>query len=100
MTELVLKSQLAPQQREFLTTVRDSGEALLSVINDILDFSKIEAHKLQLELRPFNLWESLGDTMKSFALRAHQQGLELACHIRPEVPTWSWATMAACGRSS
>ena len=67
-------------------TVRDSGEALLSVINDILDFSKIEAGKLALDCSTFDLRESLGDTMKSFALRAHQQGLELACFIHPEVP--------------
>lgn len=86
MTELVLNSQLTPQQREFLATVHDAGEALLSVINDILDFSKIEAGKLVLEQRPFNLWESLGDTMKSFALRAHRQGLELAYFVHPEVP--------------
>jgi PAS domain S-box-containing protein len=88
MTELVLKSQLTPQQREFLATVRDSGEALLSVINDILDFSKIEADKLVLECEKFHLRESLGDTMKSFAIRAHQQGLELACHIHRDVPAW------------
>ena len=86
MTELVLKSRLTAQQREFLGTVRDSGEALLSVINDILDFSKIEAGKMVLDASPFNLWESLGDTMKSFALRAHQADLELACYIHPEVP--------------
>ncbi len=86
MTELVLKSQLSAQQREFLQTVRDSGEALLSVVNDILDFSKIEASKLTLDCSPFDLRESLGDTMKSFAIRAHQQGLELACFIHPEVP--------------
>ncbi|MBM4090780.1 MAG: PAS domain S-box protein, partial [Planctomycetes bacterium] len=86
MTELVLKSQLSSQQREYLTTVRESGEALLSVINDILDFSKIEAGKLQLDCRVFNLPDSLGDTMKSFALRAHQQGLELAYSIQPDVP--------------
>jgi signal transduction histidine kinase/DNA-binding response OmpR family regulator len=86
MTELVLKSQLSSQQRELLQTVRDSGEALLSVINDILDFSKIEAGKLALDASPFDLRESLGDTMKSFALRAHQQGLELACFIHPGVP--------------
>ena len=86
MTELVLKSHLTTQQREFLTTVRDSGEALLSVINDILDFSKIEAGKLHLECQPFNLWENLGDTMKSFALRAHQQELELAYYVHPDVP--------------
>ena len=81
MTELVLKSPVTAQQREFLMTVRDSGEALLSVINDILDFSKIEAGKLVLDRDAFDLRESLGDTMKSFAIRAHQQGLELACHI-------------------
>ena len=88
MTELVLKSQLTAQQREYLSTVRDSGEALLSVINDILDFSKIEAEKLVLECEKFHLRESLGDTMKSFAIRAHQQGLELACHIHHDVPAW------------
>ena len=88
MTELVLKGQLTAQQREFLATVRDSGEALLSVINDILDFSKIEAEKLVLECAKFHLRESLGDTMKSFAIRAHQQGLELACHIHRDVPAW------------
>jgi PAS domain S-box-containing protein len=86
MTELVLKSPLSAQQREFLHTVKDSGEALLSVINDILDFSKIEAGKLALDCSTFDLRESLGDTMKSFAIRAHQQGLELACFIHPEVP--------------
>jgi PAS domain S-box-containing protein len=88
MTELVLKSQLNAQQREYLSTVRDSGEALLSVINDILDFSKIEAEKLVLERERFHFRESIGDTMKSFALRAHQQGLELACYIHRDVPTW------------
>jgi PAS domain S-box-containing protein len=86
MTELVLKSHLTDQQREFLTAARDSGESLLSVINEILDFSKIEAGKLRLERTVFDLWESLGDTIKSFGLKAHQQGLELACHLHPDVP--------------
>jgi PAS domain S-box-containing protein len=86
MTELVLKSQLTPRQREFLATVRDSGEALLSVINDILDFSRIEAGKLVLERQVFDLRENLGDTMKSFAIAAAVQGLELACVIHPDVP--------------
>ena len=88
MTELVLKTRLTVQQREYLLTVRDSGQALLSVINDILDFSKIEAEKLVLEEEMFHLRESLGDTMKSFAIPAHQQGLELVCHIHQDVPTW------------
>jgi PAS domain S-box-containing protein len=86
MTELVLKSPLTDQQREFLQTVRDSGEALLAVINDILDFSKIEAGKLELDSRAFDLWENLGETLKPFAIRAQQQGLELASFIHPQVP--------------
>ena len=86
MTELVLKSQLSAQQRDFLMTVKDSGEALLAVINDILDYSKIEAGKLVLDHKPFDFRESLGDTMKSFAIQAHRQGLELSCHIHRDVP--------------
>jgi PAS domain S-box-containing protein len=86
MTELVLGSDLSAQQREFLSTVRDSGEALLSTIKDILDFSKIEAGKLALDYTTFDLRESLGDTMKSFAVQAHHKELELACCIHPDVP--------------
>ena len=86
MSELVLDTSLSLRQRDFLLAVRDSGEALLSVINDILDFSKIEAGKLVLDRATFDLRDSLGDTMKSFAIRAHKQGLELACQIHPEVP--------------
>jgi len=86
MTELVLDTPLVPPQREFLRAVQESGEALLAVINDILDFSKIEAGKLALDCAPFDLAESLGDTMKSLALRAHAKGLELAYHLCPEVP--------------
>jgi len=86
MTELVLDTGLTAQQRDFLGAVRDSGEALLAVINDILDFSKIEAGRIVLDRTPFDLRESLGDTLKSFAARAHRQGLELACAIHPEVP--------------
>jgi signal transduction histidine kinase/CheY-like chemotaxis protein/HPt (histidine-containing phosphotransfer) domain-containing protein len=86
MTELVLDTPLTPQQREFLTTVDQSGESLLSVVNDILDFSKIEAGKMLLVAEPFNLGENLGDTVKSLAIRAHKKGLELICRIAPDVP--------------
>ena len=86
MTELVLETKLAPRQRDFLKVVAESGEALLRLINDILDFSKIEAGKFELERITFDLCESLGDTMKSLAVRAQGKGLELACRIRPDVP--------------
>ncbi len=86
MTDLVLDSQLTASQREYLKMVQDSADSLLTVINDILDFSKIEAGKLDLEETLFGLRERVGDAVKSLALRAHAKGIELACHIQPEVP--------------
>src|SRR5262249_2847682 len=74
------------EQRDYLNVVRASADSLLAVINDILDFSKIEAKKLQFEAVDFSLRDSLGDTMKTLALRAQQKGLELACHVLPDVP--------------
>ena len=85
-TELVLDTQLTPTQREYLTMVQESGESLLSVINDILDFSKIEAGRFDLDQAVFDVRDTLGDTMKSLALRAHRKGLELACHVDPQLP--------------
>ncbi len=86
LTELLLDTPLTVEQRDYLETVKKSADALLSVINDILDFSKIEAGKLELEYSPFDMRDTLGDTLNTLALRAHQKGLELACHIAPEVP--------------
>ena len=86
MTELVLDTRLTDDQREYLSMVQESGESLLTLINDILDFSKIEAGKLELENVDFDLRESLGDTMKSLGLRAHEKNLELAFDIHPDVP--------------
>ncbi len=85
MTELVLDTPLTVTQRDYLTTVAESGEALLTLLNDILDFSKIEAGKLDLEQTDFEVRECVGDTMKSLALCAHRKGLEIAYHIAPEV---------------
>src|SRR5438132_4302832 len=86
MTELALDTNLTPEQREYLTMVKTSADALLEVINDILDFSKIEAGKFDLDSADFALRDSLGDTMKTLALRAHKKGLELACQVRSDVP--------------
>lgn len=86
MTELVLDSELAPTQREYLRIVEESGDALLGVINDILDFSKIEAGKLDLDVVEFSLPECVGDTMKTLSLRAHRKDLELAFQVNSLVP--------------
>jgi two-component system, sensor histidine kinase and response regulator len=87
MTELVLGNELSAEQRDHLTIVRESGDALVAVINDILDFSKIEAGRMEIDEAAFDLHETLGDTMKWLALKAHEKSLELVCHIDPEVPT-------------
>ncbi len=86
MTELTMDTQLDSQQRDYLETVKACSDLLLAVINDILDFSKIEAGKLSLDATPFNLSETLGDTIKTLGLRAHQKGLELTCHVPGNVP--------------
>ncbi len=86
MTELVLDTKLDSNQRSYLSMVRESGEALLGVINDVLDFSKIEAGKLEIDKHLFDVSESLGDMMKSLALKAHSKNLELAFRIHPDVP--------------
>ncbi len=86
MTGLLLDTELTAEQREFAETVRNSGDALLTIINDILDFSKIEAGKLSLEDEDFDLrmmMESMNDLL---ALKAQQKGVEYVCCIDPGVP--------------
>jgi two-component system sensor histidine kinase/response regulator len=86
MTDLVLDTDLSREQRQYLETARDSAESLLAIINDILDFSKIEAGKLDLEAAPFRLRDNVEDAIRSLAVRAHTQGIELACRFDRGIP--------------
>ncbi|HZZ14466.1 MAG TPA: response regulator, partial [Candidatus Sulfotelmatobacter sp.] len=86
MTELALGTPLSSEQREYLGTIKDSADALLTLINDLLDFSKIEARKFELDKRDFNLRDTLEDTVRLLAPRAHQKDLELGCHIQVDLP--------------
>jgi signal transduction histidine kinase/CheY-like chemotaxis protein len=86
MTELALDTALSLEQREYLTMVKSSADALLSILNDILDFSKIEMRKLELEQIPFSVRDHLADLLKPLALRAEQKDLEVVCHVLPDVP--------------
>jgi signal transduction histidine kinase/DNA-binding response OmpR family regulator len=86
MTELVLDTRLTPEQREDISTVRNSAESLLMVINDILDFSKIEAGKLEFEHVAFDLHTVMGEMMRPMSFRAHQKGIELIQDLRGEFP--------------
>ncbi len=86
MTDLMLDSELSDDLRGSLDLVKISAESLLSVINDVLDFSKIEAGKLDMECLPFDLRESVSETMRILSFRAHQKGLELVCDLDPDIP--------------
>jgi PAS domain S-box-containing protein len=85
MTELALDTDLNAEQREYLAMVDSSAHSLLGVLNDILDFSKIEAGKLDLELAPFALRQSIGETMKALGFRARQKGLNLKWRVHDGV---------------
>ena len=87
MTDLVLDSELTPEQREQLEVVKLSSDALLRVINDILDFSKIEAGKLLIEQVDFDLQRLLADTLKVLSVPAQAKGLRLLCDTDPTTPT-------------
>ncbi|HST85448.1 MAG TPA: CHASE domain-containing protein [Kineosporiaceae bacterium] len=86
MTGLLLDTDLDDQQRDFVETVRDSGESLLTVINDILDFSKIEAGDVELESQPFELRDCVESALSLVALAASKKGLELVAQVEENCP--------------
>ncbi len=86
MAELASQTELTAGQRDYLDTINSCAESLLVLLNDVLDFSKIEAGKLELERTEFSLRDLLGEALTTLAPRAHNKGLELLLHIRPEVP--------------
>ncbi|NNC91806.1 MAG: response regulator, partial [Acidimicrobiia bacterium] len=86
MTELTLSTELTPEQREYLGTAKSAVDGLLTLINDVLDLSKIEAGRLELEHLPFSLSDTVGDTVRTLAVRAAEKGLQLEHALGPEVP--------------
>ncbi len=86
MTEVLMHTQLQPEQHRYAETIYRSGQSLLSILNDILDFSKIEAGKLELEYVDFNLWQIIEDTAGLLSNSAAQKGIELICNIQSAVP--------------
>lgn len=86
MTDLLLGTSLTSQQQRFGQLARSSAQALTSVIDDILDFSKIEAGKLELTDLEFDLYVAVEEVMQMLAARGQQKGLDMGCHVRPDVP--------------
>ncbi|MEM6343028.1 MAG: response regulator [Bacteroidota bacterium] len=86
MTGLLLGTPLDIEQKEYVETVRISGENLLTVINDILDFSKIDSGKLELENQGFVLVDCVEDVLDLLSTKTNEKGLELISNIAPEIP--------------
>ncbi|MHC5858582.1 GAF domain-containing protein [Nostoc sp.] len=87
MTSLVLDTPLDAEQRDFIETIRSSGDALLSLINEILDLSKLEAGEMALETLDFDLSTCVEEVVELLAPSAHNKGLEIAALIEYNVPT-------------
>ena len=86
MADLLLDTPLAPEQREYVETLRNGIDALLTLINQILDYSKLEAGKLVLENIDFDLRQLVESTAEMLAEGAHRKGVEVACWLDPAVP--------------
>ena len=86
MADLLGGTPLRSEQREFLSLIQQSADALLRLLNDILDFSKIEAGKLELELIEFSLQDCVGKGIHLLTLRAAEKQLELACRVDASIP--------------
>jgi GAF domain-containing protein/CheY-like chemotaxis protein len=87
MSGLLLDTPLNAEQRDFAGTIRDSGDALLSIINDILDFSKIEAGHMGIEAHPFDLRECVESALDLISARAGEKRLDLAYVFEGDIPT-------------
>jgi signal transduction histidine kinase/CheY-like chemotaxis protein/uncharacterized protein YigA (DUF484 family) len=86
MTGLLLDTEMDTEQIDYTETIRDSGDALLTIINDILDFSKIEAGKMELEEQPFDLRDCVESALDLMKVKAAEKDIELAYLVEEDVP--------------
>jgi PAS domain S-box-containing protein len=86
MSELLLRTTLESEQREFASTIKDSAQSLLAIVSDILDFSKIEAQKLGVEAVDFDLRATVESLMSLMRPSAESKGVELRLTLAPELP--------------
>jgi PAS domain S-box-containing protein len=87
MADVLWETSLSTEQRRHLETIISNGNSLLELINTVLDFAKVESGRLSLETVPFDLAEVVEHVGQTFAVRAHEKGLELLVRIAPEMPT-------------
>lgn len=86
MTELLLETETNPDQKDYVETIRSSGETLLTIINDILDLSKIEGGKMELESQPFDLKSCIDESLNLVAAEASKKRVKLSYAIDDNAP--------------
>lgn len=86
MTGLLLDTELTQEQKEFVESIRLSGDHLLVIINDVLDFSKIESGKLEINYHPFNLRDCIEDSLDLLSTRAAEKKLDMVYYIETGCP--------------
>lgn len=88
MLSVILDTCLTKEQRDFLSTAQSSGQVLLNLLNDLFDFSKLESGELKLEHAPFNIVNTVEETVQLFAEPAYKKGLELTLVMASGLPEW------------
>ena len=86
MSDLLLDTDLTPEQATYARAVKECGALLLSLIDEILDFSKVEAGRLVMEMRPFDLRAMVEETVELIAPRAHEKNLEIGSYVEDSLP--------------
>ncbi len=86
MVQLLLGTELTPEQRRYATVALTSGRTMLSLIADILDLSKIEARKIVIENRCFNLRQTIEEVIQLLGVQASAKGLRIHSRVSPEIP--------------
>jgi signal transduction histidine kinase len=86
MAQLLYMTELSEEQKDLVTTIRDSSNALLNIINDILDFSKIESNNFDLEQRPFSLKKIIKSVCSILYKQALNKGIDINYRIQPDIP--------------
>ncbi|HBN08347.1 MAG TPA: hypothetical protein DD435_06790 [Cyanobacteria bacterium UBA8530] len=85
LTELALGTELSEEQSDYVESIKNATDSLLTVISDVLDFSKMEAGKLDLDPVPFSLQECVG-SLRTLLPQSFEKGLQFAWYVKPEVP--------------
>jgi signal transduction histidine kinase/CheY-like chemotaxis protein len=94
MIDLLMETELAPEQKEYTEIIRKSADSLITVINDILDFTKMESGKMEMEEQLFDLRTCIQEVFNLFSAEAGKKNLELAYFIDQKLPRLLYGDMA------